>query len=212
MYVPKPFEVSDRATLFDFIEENSFGMLVTRLDDRPFASHLPLLVERSVGENGRLVGHMARQNPQWREASGEVLVVFSGPHAYISPTWYQADKTVPTWNYLAVHVYGTFQLVEEPQAVDEIVQRYVRFYEATQPQPWSIDGLEPAMRDRLVQSIVGFHIDISTVEGKWKLSQNHSQQRRDNVTRALAELKTENSESIAALMSSNRQSQGDSSE
>src|SRR5438445_13331101 len=107
MYIPAHFLESDLPTLHEFIERNSFGLLVSQCDGSPFASHLPFLLERSSGSRGTLVGHMARANPQWEQASGQrVLAVFSGPHAYISPTWYEADAVVPTWNYAAVHVTG----------------------------------------------------------------------------------------------------------
>src|SRR5262245_55708329 len=104
MYIPTAFAETDPGTLFGFIEAYSFGLLVSTHQGGPFASHLPLLLEREAGPHGTLLGHMARANPQWHDLDGqEVLAVFSGPHAYVSPTWYESEQVVPTWNYVAVH-------------------------------------------------------------------------------------------------------------
>src|SRR5262245_51222170 len=122
MYVPPAFQESDRSKLFDFVEAHSFGLLVSQLDGQLFATHLPLLVDRHSAAQGRLVGHVARANPQWRElADQQVLVVFSGPHAYVSPRWYEAENVVPTWNYVAVHAYGRCQLIDDPAALGDIL-------------------------------------------------------------------------------------------
>src|SRR4051794_35885289 len=115
MYVPAHFEQTDLATLHAFIEDHSFGLLTSMLDGRLFASHLPFLLDRQAGPFGSLLGHVAKANPQWRQLAGqEVFVVFSGPHAYVSPTWYEAEHVVPTWNYVAVHAYGRCRLIEDP--------------------------------------------------------------------------------------------------
>src|ERR1700729_1397013 len=129
MYIPAAFAESDLAKLHDFIQTNSFGVLVSQVDGEPFASHLPFLLDRNSGPHGCLIGHMARANPQWQSAHGQsVLAIFPGPHAYISPTWYESENVVPTWNYVAVHVYGTFQVVEDHQETVEIVRNYVAYY------------------------------------------------------------------------------------
>src|SRR5271170_5889712 len=141
MYIPAAFAESDLTKLHDFIEQHSFGLLVSQVDGLPFAAHLPFLLERTAGPHGTLVGHMARANPQWREANGQTaLAIFSGPHDYISPTWYEAEQVVPTWNYTAVHAYGRVQIFEDAAAVREIVQATVQVYERTMPRPWSFDG------------------------------------------------------------------------
>src|ERR1700759_3803266 len=106
MYVPSHFAETDLATLHDFIERYSFGLLVSQVDGQPFGTHLPFLLDRSA-PHGTLIGHMARANPHWQSLREQpALVVFAGPHAYISPTWYEAANVVPTWNYTAVHVSG----------------------------------------------------------------------------------------------------------
>src|SRR4051794_14312849 len=112
MFIPTAFNESDQNKLHKFIQAHSFGLLISTHQNEPFATHLPLLLERDVGPHGCLVGHMARANPQWHDLEGQqALVVFSGPHAYISPTWYEAANVVPTWNYVAVHAYGICRLV-----------------------------------------------------------------------------------------------------
>src|SRR5262249_16798459 len=140
MYIPAAFDESDQAKLFDFIEQNSFGLLVSQVDHKPFATHLPFLLDPSCGPQGALIGHLARANPQWREADGQlVLAVFSGPHAYVSPSWYEAENVVPTWNYVAVHVYGTFCVLHEPDSLATILRDFVARYEGALPRPWKFD-------------------------------------------------------------------------
>jgi transcriptional regulator len=200
MYVPPHFAVSDPATLHDFIERHSFGLLVSQVDGVPFASHLPFLLDRTAGPHGTLVGHVARANPQWRELAGQTaLAVFSGPHAYVSPTWYEAANVVPTWNYTAVHAYGRPELVEERDTLLEIVRRSVAVYEAAMPRPWVLDTTGPFV-DRLLPHIVGFRIAVERIEGKWKLNQNHPAERRERVVRALRERGDENAMGVAELM------------
>jgi transcriptional regulator len=200
MYIPPQFAEKDKARLHQFIEQNSFGLLVTQTDGTPTASHLPFLLDRAAGEHGALVGHMARANPQWQSAAGRTaLVVFSGPHAYISPTSYEAPKTVPTWNYTAVHATGPIEIIDQSAAVLEILQATVRQYEGAMPSPWAIGAID-AYVESLVRQIVGFRIEIASLEGKWKLNQNHPQERRRKVISALRGRPDENSQAIAALM------------
>jgi transcriptional regulator len=185
MYVPPHFAETDTARLHDFIERNSFGLLVSGVDGAPFATHLPLLLDRGAGPHGTLIGHVARANPQWRELPDRpALAVFSGPHAYVSPTWYEAENVVPTWNYVAVHATGPVQLVEDPGELFDIVRRTVERYEAAQPRPWLL-GAPSTFTDRLLAQIVGFRLPIERLEGKWKLSQNHPAERRAKVIAAL---------------------------
>jgi transcriptional regulator len=203
MYIPAAFSETEPTRLHDFMEQHSFGILVSQVGGLPFATHLPFLLERTTGPNGTLIGHMARANPQWREATGQsALSIFSGPHAYISPTWYEAERVVPTWNYTAVHAYGRVQIVEDEDDLLEIGQRTVRVYEQPMSQPWSFDP-SSAFVKRMLGQIVGFRIEIEKIEGKWKLNQNHSVDCRKNVVRALDECGDENSKAIAALMREN---------
>lgn len=186
MYVPSSFAVTDLAVLHEFMERHSFATLVSHDGTEPFASHVPLLLDRDAGPHGRLIGHVARANPQWKHAAGQrVLAIFSGPHAYISPTWYGAQNVVPTWNYVAVHVYGVLRLIDDIERLREIVRRTVAVYEATMPHPWSVDMPEEGFIDKLLEAIVGFEIDVDRIEGKWKLNQNHDAERRHRVVEAL---------------------------
>jgi transcriptional regulator len=200
MYVPSAFVEHDATRLREFIRRYSFGTLVTHGDDRLVASHLPLLLDGDDGPRGRLIGHMARANPQWADFPGEVLAVFTGPHGYISPSWYEAPGTVPTWNYTAVHVYGEVRVVEDRSGLLDILRRSVEVYESRMPQPWRFDESDPQF-EKLLRAIVGFHVEIARIEGKWKLSQNHPEERRRRVIQALDARSDEESRSLALLMS-----------
>ena len=200
MYVPPAFAETDRSRLFDFIEANSFGLLISRVEQTVEATHLPLLLARDAGPHGRIVGHMARANRQWRSLTGQdVLCVFSGPHAYVSPSWYEAADTVPTWNYVAVHAYGTCRVVADLEKTAQIVADYVATYESSMPKPWRLDR-STSYFQKLVKAIVGFHVDIHRIEGKWKLGQNHPAERREKAARALAASDEAKAQSIAQLM------------
>jgi transcriptional regulator len=200
MYVPPHFAQPDLQALYDAIERYSFATLVSGAAAELSASHLPLLLDRTRGDWGTLLGHMARANPQWRDAAGqEVLAVFSGPHAYISPQWYEAAQVVPTWNYIAVHAYGRLDLIEDESEVESLLQRTIEIYEASQPRPWRLT--EPAeFVQRLLRQIVAFRIPIRRLEGKWKLNQNRPAEQRENVVAALSRQPDENAQEIARLM------------
>lgn len=203
MYIPKAFLVSDTAVLQDFIERNSFATLISTVDGQLFATHLPLILDRTRSPQGALLGHVARANPQWRSFDGQqaALAVFHGPHAYVSPSWYATSPAVPTWNYAAVHAYGVPHIVEDPSWLSDLVDRLIRIYEAGMPQPWP--GILPTdFRANLLQAIVGFVMDIDRIEGKFKLGQNrstadqqgvvrHLVQSADPVAQALGELTTQ---------------------
>ena len=200
MYIPDAFAETDLAILHDFIKQHSFGLLASQVDGLPFATHLPFLLERTAGQYGCLIGHMARANPQWHQIGHQTaLAIFSGPHAYISPTWYEADLVVPTWNYVAVHAYGRAEIIEDRATLLEIVQRSVSVYEGSMPRPWSFDGTATFI-ERLLGQIVGFRIVIDKIEGKWKLNQNQPVERRKKVMRALADRGGEDTLAIADAM------------
>lgn len=200
MYIPAAFAEDDLSKLHDFIEQYSFGLLVSQVEGLPFATPLPFLLDRTTGPHGTLICHVARANPQWQHAGGQVvLAIFSGPHVYVSPSWYDAEQVVPTWNYAAVHVYGQVQIIEDESALLEIVQEMVRVYERSMPQPWSFDGSSTFVK-RLLTQIVGFRIEIEKIEGKFKLNQNQPVLRRQNVVRALQQRGGENALAVADLM------------
>lgn len=186
MYIPRTFEVTDTLTLHTFMERHSFATLISSAAGEPFATHLPLLLDREVPPHGRLIGHMARPNPQWKSAGGSrVMAIFHGPHAYITPTWYESNETVPTWNYATVHAYGVMTLIDDVSRLREIVERTVNIYEGSMPKPWSMSEANPAYIDTMLKGIVGFEIPIDRLEGKWKLNQNHPLERREKVIRGL---------------------------
>lgn len=200
MYIPEHFEQTDRDAIFDFMEAHSFATVVTRHGDEPLASHLPLLVDRTTGPHGSIVGHLARANPQAVDAAGQVVLVIFGPvHAYISPRWYAEPNTVPTWNYATVHAHGRWEVLDDPAAKRQIVADTTAFNERHLPQPWNIEEAG-AVVDAILPQIVGFRIPIERLDAKWKLNQNHSQARRDRVVAALETCDDYDSRAIAAVM------------
>jgi transcriptional regulator len=200
MYVPSHYAQTDLSSLHDAIERYSFATLVSGDDGELEASHLPLLLDRKIGTQGALLGHMARANLQWKRAAGKkALAIFAGPHAYISPQWYQASQVVPTWNYVAVHVCGRLELIEERAEVESLLHQMVRVFEASQLEPWQMN--EPAeFVERMLRQIVAFRIAIDRVEGKWKLNQNRPAEQRQRVIEALLQRPDENAHEIAHLM------------
>jgi len=200
MYLPEHFRVDDPEVIFEFAERHGFALLTTVHEGVPFTSHLPLLVERNFGTQGRIVGHMARANPQWRDAAGQKgLVVFVGPHAYVSPTWYAEPNTVPTWNYTAVHAYGRLEIDEDPQTLREIAARTTARYEAGRDPAWQLDADSPLVAG-LVRQIVGFRMTVERWEAKFKLNQNHSPARRERVMAGLEAEEDSDGRKIAAMM------------
>lgn len=197
MYIPKHFKLNEKEGIYKIIEENSFATLFSLLDGIPFATHLPLALDRAEEV---LIGHVARQNPQWKDMQHQqVLAVFHGPHSYISPSWYETNTAVPTWNYTAVHVYGEAEMIESEQELMKSLQDLVDTYEKPDSS-YELDKADPAYIKGLSKGIVGFRIKITKMEGKSKLSQNHSIKRRETVIEQLEQLKSENAKHIARLM------------
>jgi transcriptional regulator len=191
MYVPPHFEQKDPEEVCGLIESHPFGLLMTTRDGAPFGTHLPFLLDRAAGH---LLGHLARANPQWRGLEGgEALAVFTGPHAYVSPGWYEAAGVVPTWNYTAVHAYGRCSLVEGEGLLD-ILRRSVAAFDR---EGWVPDE---AHMGKLAAGVVGFRMEVSRWEGKWKLSQNHPAERQMKVAAALERAAGEGPAGVAALM------------
>lgn len=187
MYVPEHFAETDLQTLHDFMRQHSFATLVTQYENVPFASHLPLMLDSSVGMSGILLGHMARNNPQWKDFSAgvEILVMFHGPHAYVSPAWYEPNPmVVPTWNFAVVHAYGVARILSEAE-LEETLYQLVAENEKAYPKPWKLT-LTQAMRDGMLGGIVGFEISLNRIEGKFKLSQNRTEKDQRNVIAQLS--------------------------
>jgi transcriptional regulator len=187
MYIPKSFASDDLAQLHALMRRHSFAILVTQHDGTPFATHLPFLIDPERGAHGTLLAHMARANPQWRDlaAGQEALAIFGGPHAYVSPSWYDTSPSVPTWNYAAVHAYGVARLVEDRDELHAMLEKLVDTHESAFEQPWRMD-LPADYLDRMMRAVVGFTIEITRLEGKLKLSQNRTASERSRVAEALA--------------------------
>ncbi len=188
MYTPKFNQVTDRHVLIEAMRAYSFAILFGPNNSQPEsglrATHLPLIV-KDEGEHGLLLGHFARANPHWEKLSGqETLVVFPGPHTYVSPTFYTEPLSVPTWNYIAVHAYGTLQLLEDPAVKNALVEELIQVHEPGYLEKWR--NMPEGFRRTMLAGIMGFRIPVSRLEGKFKISQNRAPAERHNVQAAHA--------------------------
>jgi transcriptional regulator len=200
MYIPKSFQSDDLAQLHDLMRQYNFAILATQHDRAPFATHLPFMLDSERGPQGTLIAHMARANPQWRDfGGGEVLVIFQGPHAYISPSWYEQHPSVPTWNYAAVHAYGVPRIVEDHDELRRMLGALVATHEAAFAQPWRME-LPDDYLDKMMRAVVGFEIEITRLEGKLKLSQNRSEHDQHQVAEALGQSENQLDLGVAAMM------------
>jgi len=210
IYLPDAFREMRVGQLHALIDANGFATLISPDHDDPLVTHLPLLLDRDRGAHGTLVGHFARGNPHWRrlEERAQVLAIFHGPHSYISPSWYGDHPSVPTWNYAVVHARGAARLLHHPDALEAIVRRLVATYEGSRPAPWRMELPEDYQR-RMLSGIVGFEIEIASLIGKFKLSQNRSSEDQHRVAAALQQGSPPEQET-AALMRSVVLAQGES--
>lgn len=196
LYVPPHFRVDDVDELHRFIEHNAFATLVSSGASGLHVSHIPLLPERGPDGKLRLLGHVARGNAQWEalEGASQVLAIFHGPHAYVSPGWYETHPSVPTWNYAVVHAHARARLMDEAQLHD-LLMRLSAAYELSRPKPWRMAELPVDYVATMLKAIVGFELEVERLEGKFKLSQN----RPVEVPRVIAALANEEP-ATAALM------------
>jgi len=197
MYSPSYNRVADRAEVVEFMRANSFAVLVTGTGGELHASHLPVQI-RVEKEQIVLDMHMARANAQWKEFfDEEVMVVFCGPHAYVSPRWYEERERVPTWNYAAVHAYGLPRVVHDKEAKYESQRRLVALLD---PQ-WlpRFDELRPEYVETMLAGIVNFEIPVSRLQTRWKLSQNRSRQEQENIAARLEASSDSLERALAAL-------------
>ena len=196
LYVPAHFRIEDRPMLVEFMRQNAFAAVVSASDAGLHASHLPLLVDVD-GDAIRLRGHFARANPHWQsiEQAKEMLAIFTGPHAYVSPTWYVTQPSVPTWNYTAVHATGKARLTDEAE-LHEIVSELAATYEAGNAPPWRLSEQPAAYVSSMLGAIVGFEMEIERLEGKFKLSQN----RPVEIPRVADRLEASGEKALARLM------------
>jgi transcriptional regulator len=180
-----------------FMQRHSFATLITAANGWPVATHLPFCV-RVEGEELRLSAHLARANPQWRDLEEQpALVVFSGPHAYVSPAHYEPGPSVPTWNYLAVHAYGRAQLADPARTV-AILEETIAYYDAAYRPQW--EQLPAAYRAGMAQGIVAFDLLVTDLQAKHKLSQNRSALEQQRIREALAASEEPTARNLAACM------------
>jgi transcriptional regulator len=175
MYVPDSFNVTDQDEIEAFLQRYDFATLVTATDGSLTATHLPVVVRREP--SGLIVaGHVARANPHWKTLDGETeaLLIFQGPHAYVSPTWYANGPAVPTWNYTVVHAYGQVQAVEDAEFLEDILEALLRRYEAHRLDAWRMDSLPIEYRSRALAAVVGIRMPVLRLEAKFKLGQNRA--------------------------------------
>jgi len=205
MYIPRANKEDRLPVLHKFMEEQPFASLITMGPSGLFASHIPMVLEQN-GANGRLKCHISRANPQWRDyaPSVEALAIFSGPHHYITPSWYpekeETGKVVPTWNYVVVHAYGHLKVMEDGEWLMAHLAKLTNIQEAGLPVPWKVGDAPADYIASIAKGIVGLEMDIERIEGKWKLSQNRSERDRSGVAKGLAELNTTESLTMKALV------------
>jgi transcriptional regulator len=199
MYIPEFNRVRDHADTVSFIQANPFAILVSASDGGPFATHLPILA-RDADNRMVLHGHMAKANPHWGllEGGQESLVIFHGPHAYISPSLYESRESVPTWNYAAVHVYGHACAVSEPEHLLEEVREIIHAFDPAYFAQWS--SLSEKFRHGMLKHIVGFEMLATRIETKFKISQNRTKADQTAIINSLGQSTDSAVAGIAKLM------------
>jgi len=206
MYTPAHFAEERIDRLHEFIRAHPLAVLVTSGAGNLEASHIPVVLHPEIGAQGVLRCHLARANPEWRtlEASPEVLAIFCGAQHYITPNWYpskeQHGKVVPTWNYLAVHVYGKASTFEDPALLHAHLSTLTEQQEQPYPEPWRVQDAPADYISALSKAIVGVEIAITGIEGKWKASQNRPDADRRGVIDGLSALDTEASRAMARIV------------
>jgi transcriptional regulator len=210
VYTPPSFAEDRLEILFDFIEAHPLAALVTSGADGMLATHLPLVLDRSGGPYGTLRGHIARANPHHRQRppEPESLVIFTGPDAYITPAWYAAKaehgKVVPTWNYVAVHAYGTVRYVEDRVFLGAHLQALTTRHERDREHPWAIEDAPEEYIRQLEKAIVGVEVVITRLEGKWKMSQNRPVADIDGVVQGLSSSPRPADQEVARVVEARR--------
>jgi transcriptional regulator len=187
VYIPEHFRVPDHADAITFMRANPFAILISTTDEGPFATHLPLFISETP-EHLILRGHVAKANQHWRylEQNPNCLTIFHGPHAYVSASNYSTRENVPTWNYGAVHVYGTARTFASPEELQGVLHQLIGTFEPAYAEQWG--SLNQAYRDRMLSHIVGFEITVTKIEAKFKLSQNRTKDEQANVITSLGKV------------------------
>ena len=201
MYIPPPNRVEDREAINAFIQSHGFATVISNRGGKTIASHLPVLFD---AQGNVLRSHMARANSQWKQFAdcGDVLCIFHGPHAYISPSWYEQQHTVPTWNYAVVHVYGKPSLVDEAELKQIVLDTTAKF-ESTRQAPWKIPLSEQEIA-AMLKAIVGFRIEVIRVEAKFKLGQNRSREDQEKMLRHLQAAPDDESRALGRFIAARR--------
>jgi len=206
MYSPAQFDETRPEILRGLIHAHPLATLVTLSPDGLCANHIPLHFQDDGSPLGCLVGHVARANPLWQNAdqATEVLAVFQGPDAYITPSWYatkqETGKVVPTWNYAVVHAHGKLQVHDDPDWVRRQLEAMTAQHEAPRAKPWALDDAPREFTDRILQAIVGIEIPTRRLQGKWKVSQNQPAQNRASVIAGLQSSHDSTRHAMAALV------------
>lgn len=198
MYIPKTFKEDNPETLLQIMRDNAFATLVTSDEEgMPIATPLPFLIEKK-GNAIKLHAHFAKVNPQWKhlETNKPVLVIFNGPHCYISPSWYE-KAGVPTWDYVTINAYGSAQLFDDPNQTRELIEALTDKYEQHQEKPWKPKKNYP---DKMLNAIIGFEITVQELQGKVKIGQNKSAEDLNSVIKALEQSSSEQELAIANLI------------
>jgi transcriptional regulator len=207
MYTPPAFRDDDRESLRATIRAARLANFVTATAEGLLATPLPLYLDESEGEHGTICGHLAKANPQCRlPPSGDGLVIFMGPDAYVTPSWYatkrETGKVVPTWNYVAVHAYGPVEFFDDADRLLETVSRLTRIHEAGRPAPWAATDAPPDFIQAQLRGIIGLRMPITRIEGKRKMSQNRSTTDRAGVIVGLAASERASDREVAGLIPS----------
>lgn len=200
MYIPACFKNNDLNEVRDFLNKNSFGILVSQSDSKFWATHIPLELDKD--ENGKdiLVGHISKANPQWKNFTNDsqILAIFSGAHSYISSSWYDHEN-VPTWNYIAVHIYGKIKIIEGEKLINAL-KKLVDKYEKNSDKPVSVEKMSEKFISKEIKGIVGFEIEINEIQSAYKLSQNRDTHNHKNIIVELDKKGDCNSQIIAEEM------------
>ena len=200
MFIPSYFRNNDLSEIKSFIRKNSFATLITCGAESPEATHIPIELIEQNNEEAFLQGHISRANPQWKSFPDKsyVLAIFQGPHTYVSSSWYN-HVNVPTWNYMAVHVYGKIKIIEGDELYQSL-KGLVDRYEVLSEKPIKVEEFPEEMMSKYMKGIVGFRIAMEKIEGKWKLSQNRDKEDHQNIIHQLEKLDDVNARLVAEEM------------
>lgn len=198
MYIPPYYKQTDEQKLVDFMKAFNFASLISSTNDEIRATHLPFVIEHR-GDKIYLVSHLAKANPQWNEfIEKELLVIFQGPHGYVSPTHYEKQQNVPTWNYIAVHAYGKATIIDENEQVVALMEKMIFAFEPAFIKQWNI--LSTDYKNAMLTGIVAFEIEVSRLEGKFKLSQNKTEKEQERIATHFDSSTNVNEQALATAM------------